>query len=117
MLIFRDQLIDVCVRVAAVREYGVESSQIMLEDNLLFSQEGEGAMSEPLYAAAWIIGEYSSSTSLKTLRLLTRPLVLQLPAHIQSMLLQAAFKQLVTLGKTSGAVRVFLTCWCDVSHA
>lgn len=54
----RDQLVDVCARVKAIRPYAVKSMATLLSDDS-FLENGEGAdVGEVLGAAAWICGEY-----------------------------------------------------------
>lgn len=60
-------------------------------------------MNETLFAAAYIVGEYAElcNEKEKAIDLLTQPLVLGLPPHIQAVFLQSALKVLVVLGHQS----------------
>lgn len=55
-----NQLIEISLRVDAVRPFAVESMLSMLLDDALILGQARGTVSEVLKAAAWIIGEYST---------------------------------------------------------
>lgn len=52
-----DQLLDVAIRVQAVRGFAVSEMTSLLENFPTTSQHN--SMYEVLYAAAWIVGEFS----------------------------------------------------------
>lgn len=51
------QLLDVAIRVQAVRSFAVSEMTSLLENFPTTTQSG--SMFEVLYAAAWIVGEFS----------------------------------------------------------
>ena len=55
------QLMDVAIRVAAVREFTVGQMALLLENAhlLLGPASANSSIAEVLYAAAWICGEFS----------------------------------------------------------
>ena len=53
------QLLDVAIRVQAIRNFAVQQCSILLENACLLSGQPRETMSEVLYAAAWICGEFS----------------------------------------------------------
>lgn len=53
------QLLDVAIRVQAIRKYAVQQSALLLENAGLLTGQPRATMSEVLYAAAWICGEFS----------------------------------------------------------
>lgn len=53
------QLLDVAIRVQAIRKYAVQQCALLLENSYLLTGQPRATMSEVLYAAAWICGEFS----------------------------------------------------------
>lgn len=54
------QLLDVAIRVQAIRKYAVQQCALLLKKSyLLLTGKPRSTMSEVLYAAAWICGEFS----------------------------------------------------------
>lgn len=53
------QFLDVTIRVKAVRKYAVEQCAYLLEYASLSSGQPKATLSEVLFAAAWICGEFS----------------------------------------------------------
>lgn len=53
------QLLDVAIRVQAIRKYAVQQCALLLEHSYLLTGQPRATMSEVLYAAAWICGEFS----------------------------------------------------------
>lgn len=53
------QLLDVAIRVQAIRKYAAQQCAILLENAGLLAGQPRATMSEVLYAAAWICGEFS----------------------------------------------------------
>jgi hypothetical protein len=54
------QLIDVAVRADSVRDYAVKCMLGLLLDGGLFIGQSQTTISNVLFAAGWIVGEYSS---------------------------------------------------------
>ncbi|KAF8488683.1 adaptin N terminal region-domain-containing protein [Gautieria morchelliformis] len=101
----RDALLDVVVRVRAVRGFAVKLCTRLLGDDAfvtnatsrdsLLNEAGDVAGSaEVLWAAAWICGEYCRELldPLKFLSYLLQPSSAALPPEIISVYIQAAFK-------------------------
>lgn len=55
--IIAEQLLDVAIRVPVVRQFAVNEMKNLL-DNFIVSPQSK-SMYEVLYAAAWIVGEFS----------------------------------------------------------
>lgn len=51
---------DVIIRVNVVRSFGVKNMTQLLRDSTLFNEGQGSSVQEVLYAAAWIVGEFSS---------------------------------------------------------
>jgi len=61
-----DQMLDVAIRVQAIRPFAVSQMDILLENAHLFiSQSQKGSITEVLHAAAWICGEFSEYDNFK----------------------------------------------------
>lgn len=60
-----DQMMDVALRVKAIRGFCVEQMSLLLENAHLIAGSGcsSSNMSQVLYAAAWICGEFASYVS------------------------------------------------------
>lgn len=84
------QLLDVVVRVQAIREFAVNEMATLLDTFTVNSQNN--TMCEVLYAASWIVGEYASylQNPSGTLLILLRDN--SLPGHIQAVYIQNALK-------------------------
>ncbi|XP_033322431.1 adaptor-related protein complex 3, delta 1 subunit-like garnet isoform X1 [Megalopta genalis] len=80
------QLLDVAIRVQAIRKYAVRQCALLLENSYLLTGQPRATMSEVLYAAAWICGEFSSELEdpLATLQSMLRSQASSLPGHIQA---------------------------------
>ncbi|KAG7209490.1 hypothetical protein KM043_015576 [Ampulex compressa] len=80
------QLLDVAIRVQAIRKYAVQQCALLLENSYLLTGQPRATMSEVLYAAAWICGEFSSELEdpLGTLQSMLRSQASSLPGHIQA---------------------------------
>ncbi|XP_046814545.1 AP-3 complex subunit delta-1 isoform X2 [Vespa crabro] len=80
------QLLDVAIRVQAIRKYAVHQCALLLENSYLLTGQPRATMSEVLYAAAWICGEFSSELEdpLATLQSMLRSQASSLPGHIQA---------------------------------
>lgn len=54
------QMLDVAVRVKAIRPFAVSQMTLLLNNSHMFMQPSGGSnMANVLYAAAWICGEYA----------------------------------------------------------
>ncbi|KAF3420160.1 hypothetical protein E2986_09410 [Frieseomelitta varia] len=80
------QLLDVAIRVQAIRKYAVQQCALLLENSYLLTGQPRATMSEVLYAAAWICGEFSSELEdpITTLQSMLRSQASSLPGHIQA---------------------------------
>ncbi|CAE7272938.1 AP3D1 [Symbiodinium sp. KB8] len=95
------QLLDVAVRVEAVRGYAVQAVLPLLEDRAL-AAASTGTTAEVLFAAAWIVGEYAplipDGMREAVLTALLAPTTQGLPAHVQASYVQCAGKVLLVTG-------------------
>lgn len=84
------QLLDVSIRVQAVRPFAVSEMTSLLESFPETTQSG--SMYEVLYAAAWIVGEFSSDSNEpeRSLNVLLKHR--SLPGHIQGVYVQNILK-------------------------
>ncbi|XP_037028736.1 AP-3 complex subunit delta isoform X2 [Bradysia coprophila] len=84
------QLLDVSIRVQAVRPFAVSEMTALLESFPETTQSG--SMFEVLYAAAWIVGEFSSDSNEpeRSLNVLLKHR--SLPGHIQGVYVQNILK-------------------------
>ncbi|XP_012236054.1 AP-3 complex subunit delta-1 isoform X2 [Linepithema humile] len=92
------QLLDVAIRVQAIRKYAVQQCALLLENSYLLTGQPRATMSEVLYAAAWICGEFSSDLEdpLATLQSLLRSQASSLPGHIQAVYVHNILKLAAT---------------------
>eukprot|EP00163_Fabomonas_tropica_P032177 TRINITY_DN7967_c0_g2_i1.p1 TRINITY_DN7967_c0_g2~~TRINITY_DN7967_c0_g2_i1.p1 ORF type:complete len:1234 (-),score=421.05 TRINITY_DN7967_c0_g2_i1:309-4010(-) len=91
------QLVDVIVRVRAVRTFGVKSMVILLRDPALMDDllAGSGdSRAEVLLGAAWLCGEFPDAVADPVLVVdtLLQPRVTSLPAQIQAVFMQNVLK-------------------------
>ncbi|XP_074643854.1 AP-3 complex subunit delta-1-like isoform X2 [Tubulanus polymorphus] len=89
------QMLDVAIRVQAIRSFAVAQMAVLLENShLLGSHSQRNGICEVLYAAAWICGEFSDllPDPPATLDAMLKPKVTQLPGHIQSIYVQNLLK-------------------------
>ncbi|XP_067642164.1 AP-3 complex subunit delta isoform X2 [Eurosta solidaginis] len=93
-----EQLLDVAIRVPVVRQFAVNEMTKLLDTFSVSSQSN--SMYEVLYAAAWIVGEFSNDLedAEKTLNILLRPR--QVPGHIQGVFVQNVSKLFTRLAAT-----------------
>eukprot|EP00656_Telonema_subtile_P003385 TRINITY_DN11549_c0_g1_i2.p1 TRINITY_DN11549_c0_g1~~TRINITY_DN11549_c0_g1_i2.p1 ORF type:complete len:632 (-),score=227.88 TRINITY_DN11549_c0_g1_i2:103-1998(-) len=94
----RDRLMDIAVRVEVVRPFACERLVALMHNEHVMSESAtDVAIQEVLFAAAWIVGEFAtSSTNLtEALNVLLAPRVTFMPAHVQGAFVQAAFKVFV----------------------
>lgn len=55
-----DRMMDVAIRVAAIRPFAVGQMAILIDNSHLFSHNSQKeGICEILYAAAWLCGEYA----------------------------------------------------------
>ncbi|GIY52654.1 AP-3 complex subunit delta-1 [Caerostris extrusa] len=93
--VIASQMLDVAIRVQAIRNFAVTQMATLLKNaQLLQGNSDRNSISEVLYAAAWICGEFSSmlNSPRNTLEAMMDPKVMFLPSHIQSILVQNAAK-------------------------
>ncbi|KAK3755607.1 hypothetical protein QZH41_017603, partial [Actinostola sp. cb2023] len=89
------QMMDVTIRVKAIRPYAVQSLSVLLDSShLLGSNVQKNGMCEVLYAAAWLSGEFCEQLADigMTLESLLRSKVTSLPGHIQAVYVQSIAK-------------------------
>ncbi|KAL8577686.1 AP-3 complex subunit delta-1 [Nucella lapillus] len=89
------QMLDVAIRVQAIRHFAVSQMAILLENShLLANNSQRNGICEVLYAAAWICGEFSEHLKepQQTLEAMLRPKLTSLPGHIQSVFVQNLLK-------------------------
>lgn len=84
------QMLDVTIRVQAVRVFAVNEMSSLLESQAVLTFSG--SMFEVLYAAAWIVGEFASALEYpdRVLNTLLKPI--PLPGHIQAVYVQNILK-------------------------
>ncbi|XP_030640247.1 AP-3 complex subunit delta-1 isoform X3 [Chanos chanos] len=101
------QMLDVAIRVKAIRGFAVAQMAMLLDNaHLLTGNTQRNGICEVLYAAAWICGEFSEHLEdpMHTLEAMLRPKVATLPGHIQAVYVQNAAKLFATvLRKQEGA--------------
>ncbi|XP_063712442.1 AP-3 complex subunit delta-1-like isoform X2 [Symsagittifera roscoffensis] len=89
------QMLDVAVRVRSIRQYAVTQMALLVENNNLLSGAiRRNGISEVLYAAGWIAGEFNIflSDPKTTLMAMLRERVVELPANVQAVYVQNALK-------------------------
>uniref|UniRef100_A0A6Q2WP77 AP-3 complex subunit delta-1 n=1 Tax=Esox lucius TaxID=8010 RepID=A0A6Q2WP77_ESOLU len=94
------QMLDVAIRVKAIRAFAVAQMATLLDNaHLLTGNTQRNGICEVLYAAAWICGEFSEHLEdpLSTLEAMLRPKVATLPGHIQAVYVQNAAKLFATV--------------------
>lgn len=90
-----NQMLDVAIRVQAIRHFAVSQMAILLENtHILANNSQRNGICEVLYAASWICGEFSEHLNdpKATLCEMLRPKVTSLPGHIQSVFVQNILK-------------------------
>ncbi|XP_067938013.1 AP-3 complex subunit delta-1-like [Watersipora subatra] len=90
-----NQMMDVAIRVEAIRKFAVGQMAILLENSPVFAHNSQGkGICEILFAAAWLCGEYASllANPMNTLEAMFIPKVTSLPGHIQSVYVQNIMK-------------------------
>ncbi|XP_072516173.1 AP-3 complex subunit delta-1 isoform X3 [Salminus brasiliensis] len=94
------QMLDVAIRVKAIRVFAVAQMAMLLDNaHLLTGNMQRNGICEVLYAAAWICGEFSEHLDdpMQTLEAMLRPKVATLPGHIQAVYVQNAAKLFATV--------------------
>ncbi|XP_044899022.1 AP-3 complex subunit delta-1 isoform X4 [Felis catus] len=89
------QMLDVAIRVKAIRKFAVSQMSALLDSaHLVASSTQRNGICEVLYAAAWICGEFSEHLQepQQTLEAMLRPKVTTLPGHIQAVYVQNVVK-------------------------
>ncbi|XP_058513755.1 AP-3 complex subunit delta-1 [Ochotona princeps] len=89
------QMLDVAIRVKAIRKFAVAQMSVLLDSApLVASSMQRNGICEVLYAAAWICGEFSEHLQepQRTLEAMLRPKVTTLPGHIQAVYVQNVLK-------------------------
>ncbi|XP_072295284.1 AP-3 complex subunit delta-1 isoform X3 [Eucyclogobius newberryi] len=97
------QMLDVAIRVKAIRVFAVAQMAMMLDNgHFLTGNMQRNGICEVLYAAAWICGEFSEhlENPSQTLEAMLRPKVATLPGHIQAVYVQNAAKLFATVLKS-----------------
>ncbi|XP_034035655.1 AP-3 complex subunit delta-1 isoform X4 [Thalassophryne amazonica] len=97
------QMLDVAIRVKAIRAFAVTQMAMLLDNaHLLTGNMQRNGICEVLHAAAWICGEFSEhlETPMQTLEAMLRPKVATLPGHIQAVYVQNAAKLFSTVVKS-----------------
>ncbi|KAM9762583.1 AP-3 complex subunit delta-1 isoform 5-T5 [Menidia menidia] len=97
------QMLDVAIRVKAIRVFAVAQMATLLDNaHLLTGNMQRNGICEVLYAAAWICGEFSEhlENPMQTLEAMLRPKVATLPGHIQAVYVQNAAKLFSTVLKS-----------------
>lgn len=87
------QMLDVAIRVQAIREFAVQQMALLLENAHLLTQPGS-KMADVLYAAAWICGEFAMDlpNANATLEAMLTGRVNSLPGHIQAVYVHNTLK-------------------------
>ncbi|XP_045399807.1 AP-3 complex subunit delta-1 [Lemur catta] len=89
------QMLDVAIRVKAIRKFAVSQMSMLLDNaHLVASSTQRNGICEVLYAATWICGEFSEHLQepQHTLEAMLRPKVTTLPGHIQAVYVQNVVK-------------------------
>ncbi|XP_040039745.2 AP-3 complex subunit delta-1 isoform X5 [Gasterosteus aculeatus] len=97
------QMLDVAIRVKAIRVFAVAQMATLLDNaHLMTGNVQRKGICEVLYAAAWICGEFSEhlENPTQTLEAMLRPKVATLPGHIQAVYVQNAAKLFATVLKS-----------------
>uniref|UniRef100_A0A1A8C7D2 AP-3 complex subunit delta-1 n=1 Tax=Nothobranchius kadleci TaxID=1051664 RepID=A0A1A8C7D2_NOTKA len=97
------QMLDVAIRVKAIRVFAVAQMATLLDNaHMLTGNTQRNGICEVLYAAAWICGEFSEhlENPMETLEAMLRPKVATLPGHIQAVYVQNAAKLFATVLKS-----------------
>ncbi|XP_057298672.1 AP-3 complex subunit delta-1-like isoform X2 [Hydractinia symbiolongicarpus] len=103
-----NQMLDIAIRVKAIRKYAVPVFASLLgKTSLLTGNRDKNTSCEVLFAAAWVAGEFAEHISdiHGVIDCLVHPRVTSLPAHIQCVYVQAIakmFSRVLTKSETEG---------------
>ncbi|WAR24147.1 AP3D1-like protein [Mya arenaria] len=89
------QMLDVAIRVQAIRPFSIAQMAVLLENaHLLANNSQRNGICEVLYAAAWLCGEFPDHLTdpKSVLEAMLKPKITVLPGHIQSVYVQNAIK-------------------------
>lgn len=89
------QMMDVSIRVQAIRPFAVQQMALLVENSAVLLGSGRrNSAAEVLYAAGWVIGEFGDHLSNpgETLEALLRGMNPALPGHIQAVFIQNGLK-------------------------
>uniref|UniRef100_A0A1B6DPB2 AP-3 complex subunit delta n=2 Tax=Clastoptera arizonana TaxID=38151 RepID=A0A1B6DPB2_9HEMI len=106
------QMLDVAIRVQAIRNFAVQQMALLLENASLLTQPGS-KMVDVLYAAAWICGEFANELvdPVSTLDAMLTGRGNTLPGHIQAVYVQNILKVFsILLSKASSKLTVKKHC-------
>ncbi|XP_024214553.1 AP-3 complex subunit delta-1 [Halyomorpha halys] len=105
------QMVDVAVRVQAVRAFTVTQMALLLENSHLLAQP-PAKMADVLYAAAWICGEFASElpNTKSTLEALLNGRINCLPPHIQAIYVHNILKVFSKILEVSGTEEAIKIC-------
>ncbi|CAL1543843.1 unnamed protein product [Lymnaea stagnalis] len=90
-----NQMLDVAIRVQAIRHFAVSQMALLLENShILANNSQRNGICEVLHAAAWICGEFSEhlNNPKATLEAMLKQKITSLPGHIQSIFVQNILK-------------------------
>merc|ERR1719187_582784 len=89
------QMMDVSIRVQAIRPFAVQQMALLVENSAVLLGTGRrNNAAEVLYAAGWVIGEFGEhlTNPADTLQAMLRALTPGLPSHIQAVYIQNSLK-------------------------
>jgi len=89
------QMMDVSIRVQAIRPFAVQQMALLVENSAVLMGSGRrNSAKEVLYAAGWVIGEFGEHLNNPgdTLEALLRGMNPALPGHIQAVFIQNGLK-------------------------
>merc|ERR1719466_105800 len=93
--ILSEQMLDVTIRVAAIRPFATQQMALLVENSsVIISRGRRNSSAEVLYAAGWVVGEFCTHliNPGETLQALVRGLIAALPPHIQAVYIQNTLK-------------------------
>jgi AP-3 complex subunit delta-1 len=93
--ILAHQMMDVAIRVAAIRPFATRQMALLVESSAVILARGRrNSSAEVLYAAGWVVGEFCEhlEAPAATLQAMLRALETALPAHIQAVFIQNSLK-------------------------
>merc|ERR1712130_87706 len=93
--ILAQQMMDVAIRVAAIRPFATQQMALLVENSAVIMAKGRrNSSAEVLYAAGWLVGEFCEhlTSPVETLQAMLRALSSSLPPHIQAVFIQNGLK-------------------------